>query len=141
MLNNINRLHHSSTINNIVTNKIKHFPQLFALGPQISLKLTWHHLLPQSAISTKLDIHVYKHKDANICKVLLQTICLVLIKYSIGFLDWILWPWPKSNCLFSIPAPISGNFPDTRFFYISKSIFYFSLGLLTVALIFRLKVT
>ena len=31
-----------------------------------------------------------RYKDANICKGRLQTICLVIAKYLIGFLDWIL---------------------------------------------------
>ena len=38
VFNNVNRLNHSFSMNNTVTNKIKHFPQLFALGPQILLK-------------------------------------------------------------------------------------------------------
>ena len=38
----INRLNHSSLINDTVTNKIRQFPQLFALGPQILLKLKRH---------------------------------------------------------------------------------------------------
>ena len=29
-------------INNAITNKIKHFPQLFALAPEIPLKLKLH---------------------------------------------------------------------------------------------------
>ena len=33
--NNLNRLNHSSKMNNNITIKIKHFFQLFALGPQI----------------------------------------------------------------------------------------------------------
>ena len=35
---NVNRLNHSSLMNNTVTNKIKHFPQLFVLGSQIPLQ-------------------------------------------------------------------------------------------------------
>ena len=34
---NVSRLNHSSPLNNNVTNKTKHFPQLFALGLQIAL--------------------------------------------------------------------------------------------------------
>ena len=33
-------------LNNVVTNKIEHFPQLFALSPQIPLKLKWHYFHP-----------------------------------------------------------------------------------------------
>ena len=42
----VKRLNYSSPINNTITNKIKHFPQLYSLGPQISLKPKWHHFLP-----------------------------------------------------------------------------------------------
>ena len=38
VFNKVSGLNHSSLENNIVTYKIKHFPQLFALGPQIALK-------------------------------------------------------------------------------------------------------
>ena len=82
---NVNKLNHSSPMTNTVTNKIKHYPQLFALGPQIPLKLKWHYFFPQRTISTKLDIYVYKWKDANICKGLLQIICLIIIKYLTEF--------------------------------------------------------
>ena len=40
--NNLNKLNHSSPMNNTVTNKIKHFTQLFTLDPQIPLKRKWH---------------------------------------------------------------------------------------------------
>ena len=43
MLHNVNRLNHSSLLNNTVTNKIKNFHRLFALGPEIPLKLKCHH--------------------------------------------------------------------------------------------------
>ena len=39
--NKVNRVNHSSTINNTVTNKIKHFRQSFTLDPQIPLTLKW----------------------------------------------------------------------------------------------------
>ena len=39
--NKVNRVNHSSTINNAVTNKIKHFRQSFTLDPQIPLTLKW----------------------------------------------------------------------------------------------------
>ena len=42
-------------MNNIVTNKIKHLPKLFALRPQIALKLKWHYFT-LSIITTKLDM-------------------------------------------------------------------------------------
>ena len=44
--NNIRRLKYSSPMNNAVTNKTKHFPQLFALGPlQITSKRKLHFLM------------------------------------------------------------------------------------------------
>ena len=46
VFNNVNRLDHSSLMNNTVANKTKHFPQLFSLSQQILLKLKWHHFLP-----------------------------------------------------------------------------------------------
>ena len=46
MFINVNKLNHSSPMNNIVTKKIKHFLQLFALGLQITLKQKWHHFFP-----------------------------------------------------------------------------------------------
>ena len=46
VFNNVNRLDHSSPISNTVTSKIKYFPQLLALGPQIPLKIKWHHIPP-----------------------------------------------------------------------------------------------
>ena len=71
-------------------------------------------------ISTKLGTCVYKYKDANICKRLVQPICLIIIKYLIGFLTYktpIDKPPPPSkfcdhnqknppNCPFPVPAPI-----------------------------------
>ena len=45
VFSNVSRVNHSSPMNNTVTNKIKHIPQLFALGPQISLKQKWHFFL------------------------------------------------------------------------------------------------
>ena len=39
VLNDLNRLNHSSKINNIVPNKIKRFPQLFTVDPQTPIKL------------------------------------------------------------------------------------------------------
>ena len=41
----ISRRNHSSLINNIVTKKIKYFPQLLAFMPQIALKWRWHYFL------------------------------------------------------------------------------------------------
>ena len=37
MLNNINRLTNCSPMKNAATRKIKHFPELFVLGPQINI--------------------------------------------------------------------------------------------------------
>ena len=45
VFDNLNRLDHSSPINNTVANKTKHLPQLFSLSQQILLKLKWHHFL------------------------------------------------------------------------------------------------
>ena len=56
IFNNMSRRSHSSLINNIVTNKIKYFPQLLALGPQIVLKRKRHCFLFLSNITTKLDM-------------------------------------------------------------------------------------
>ena len=39
MLNNVKRLNHCSPMKNTVTHKIKHSPELFALGPQISISV------------------------------------------------------------------------------------------------------
>ena len=72
MFNNVNRLNHSSPMNNTL-NKIKDFPQLFALGLQIPITQKWHHFLALPAINTKLDMWV-KYNDVDICKGLLQPI-------------------------------------------------------------------
>ena len=56
VFNNVSRLNYSSLMNNTVTNKIKHFRQLFPLEPQINLKRKWCYFLVWSAITTKLDI-------------------------------------------------------------------------------------
>ena len=55
VFNNMNKLNHSSMMNNTVTNKIENIPQLFALGPQTPLK-KWDHFSSQSNMNTKLDI-------------------------------------------------------------------------------------
>ena len=72
-------------MNNTVTNKIKHFPQLFALGPQAPLKKLLQ-FPPYATISTQLDIYFHKYKDAKTFQDLLQGICLVKKNYLIGFL-------------------------------------------------------
>ena len=71
---NVSRLNHYSPMNNAVTSKIKHFPQLFPLGPQIVLKQKCHYLLSWSIKIIKLDMYVYKYRDDYICKGLLQAI-------------------------------------------------------------------
>ena len=38
VFNNVNRPNHSFPMKNNVTSKSKHFPKLFALGPQIPLE-------------------------------------------------------------------------------------------------------
>ena len=43
MFNNVNRLNHSSLLNNTVPSKIKNFHRLFDLGPKMPLKLKCHH--------------------------------------------------------------------------------------------------
>ena len=55
-------------MNNTVKNKIKYFPQILAVGPQITLKQKWHYFLSWLTITTKLDIYVYKFWDDYICK-------------------------------------------------------------------------
>ena len=82
----VNRLSHSSPMNSTVTNKIRHFPQLFVLGPQIALKARLYYFLFWSIITTKLDIYVYQYKDDYIRKGLLQAIFLVPINISLSFL-------------------------------------------------------
>ena len=47
---------------------MKHLPQLFDVGPQIALKRKRHYVFSWSAITTKLDIYVYKYKDDFVCK-------------------------------------------------------------------------
>ena len=86
VFNNVSRLNRSCPIKNTVRNKIKRFPQLFPLSQQIPLKQKWHYFLPWSTIRTELNIYIYKCKEANICKCLVQPISLVIIKYLIGFL-------------------------------------------------------
>ena len=46
VFNSVNRLNHSSKINNTLRTKMKHFPHLFTSAPQIPLKLKWYHFLP-----------------------------------------------------------------------------------------------
>ena len=86
VFNNVSRLNHSSPMNNTVIKKIKHFRQLFALGPQIALKWRWYYILFWSIITIKLDIYVYKYKGDYIYKGLFQTICLVTINIWLNFL-------------------------------------------------------
>ena len=73
-------------MNNTVTNKIKHFPELFALGPQIALKRNCHYFLSSPIFTTKLEIYVYKNKDDYICKGLLEAIYLFTINICINLL-------------------------------------------------------
>ena len=73
-------------MNNIVINKIKHFPQLFTLGLKIDLKRKCHYFLSWSTITTKLNIHTYKYKVDYISKGLLQAISLVRINIWLNFL-------------------------------------------------------
>ena len=56
VFNNISRRDHSSLINNTIISKIKYFPQLLALGPQIALKRSWNCFLFLLIITTKLDM-------------------------------------------------------------------------------------
>ena len=75
IFNSVSRLNQSSLINNTVTNKIKHFPQLFALGKEIA-KRKWHYFFSWSVITAKLDHYVYKYKDGYICKGLIASYLL-----------------------------------------------------------------
>ena len=85
VFNKASRRNHSSSMNNIITNKTKHFPELFALGLQRPLKQRWHYFLFWSIITAKLDIYVCKCKDDYICNGLLQAICLVTINIWLNF--------------------------------------------------------
>ena len=82
VFNTVSGLTHSPSMNNTVTNKIKHAHQLLALGPQIAFKQKWHYFLSWSTITIKLNIYLYKYKDDYICKSLLQALCLVTINIS-----------------------------------------------------------
>ena len=57
----------------------------------ISYNTIFGHFTQQNIVSIVVQIFVYKYKYANICMALLQTICLITIKYLIGLPDWILW--------------------------------------------------
>ena len=70
-------------MNNTITNKIKHFPELFVLGKEI---WRWHYFLFWSTIIINLDIYVYKYKDDYICEGLLQGISLITINIWLNFL-------------------------------------------------------
>ena len=82
--NNVSWLNYSSPLNNNVTNKTKHLPQLFALGLQIDLNNFY--FLFWSIITTKLDIYVYTHREDHICKRLLQAIYLFTINIWLNFM-------------------------------------------------------
>ena len=71
MFSNVSRINHSSAMNNTVKNKIKYFPQILTVGPQITLKQKWHYFLSWLTITTKIDIYVYKFWDDYICEDLL----------------------------------------------------------------------
>ena len=86
VFNNVSRLNYSSLMKNAVTKKIKHFPQLLALDPQVALKPRWYFFLFWSFVTTKLDIYVYEYKDDYICKGVFQAICLVTIIIWLNFL-------------------------------------------------------
>ena len=97
-------------MNNTFTSKVKHFPELFPLGLQVTLKRKWHDVLSWSTITTKLDIYVNKYKDDYIFKGLLQALCLVTINILLNFLFEInpylhqtLMPWSRLLCPFTSP--------------------------------------
>ena len=71
---------------NTVTNKIKHFLQLFALGPQTPLKQKLLQFPPLTAISTQLDKYVHKYKEAQYFSGSFGSICLVIQNRLIRFL-------------------------------------------------------
>ena len=81
VFDNVNRIKHSSPMNNTVINKIKHFSQLFDLHQQIALKQNWYYFLSWSIITTKLNMHTY-----NICKSLLEAISMATISTWLNFL-------------------------------------------------------
>ena len=84
--NKVSKLNHFSPMNNTVSNKIKYFPQLFALDQQIVLKRKWHYFLFGSVIATKPDIYTQKYKRLYICRGLLQAINLVTTNIWLNFL-------------------------------------------------------
>ena len=58
-------------MSNTGTNKTKHFPQLFASGPQICLQPTEMAPLSFIILHIKLDTIIYRYKDANMRRDLL----------------------------------------------------------------------
>ena len=102
---------HISLMSNTFTSKVKHFPELFPLGLQVTLKRKWYYVLSWSTITTKLDIYVNKFKDDYIFKGLLQTLYLVTINILLNFLleincylHQILMPWSRLLCPFISPC-------------------------------------
>ena len=84
VLINGSRFNHTSLMNNIVAKKIRHLPQLFTLGPQITLKREWYYFLTWSTITPKLDLCVYAYKrwlylQRSIASVYLTTVIVTLI--------------------------------------------------------------
>ena len=62
-----------------------------------------------------------------------------LSNYLLGHFIWFdlligfLWPLPMPNLLVSVSARISENSLDTRFLYISNSIFYFNFAITRIS--------
>ena len=69
----------TSPMNRSVTNKIKHFPQLFILGMQLPL---WHYVLSWSTISTKVYLYIYIYIFIYI---------YIYIYLRSAFINWALW--------------------------------------------------
>ena len=84
--NNVSRLNLSSSMDNSVKSKIKHFIKLLALGPQIALKQKCHYFLSWATITASEDIYLYKYKDNHICKGLLQAIFMIKVSVWFNFL-------------------------------------------------------
>ena len=60
--------------------------QLYKVGSESELKSGPDSSPLSSIISHKLVIYVYRYKDANICRSLLQSVLVVIITYLIEFL-------------------------------------------------------
>ena len=80
VLINVSRFNHTSLMNNVVANKIRHLPQLPTLGPQIAFKREWYYFLSWLTPTPKLDFCVYAYiKDDYVCKGLLPAVYVITV--------------------------------------------------------------